>query len=215
MIKSWLLILVLPLLGLCAPAADVAPAPAATLNPKWKFQKLLPSTPDKVLFQNSCDYAVYVQAVSGDPTKTPPPPQEIGGASKWTGDLSPECVGQEKPCGTSLKISRAIDMQVVVQFEFTVNVTTGDAWYDISLINCIKDMNVPNKDATACPGWEAGILATAAEGSSVTCNRMECAPRFQCEENAYFFELDKVAGAHHPVAPCPANRGIAIEICAA
>jgi hypothetical protein len=168
-------------------------------------------TSGKATIINSCKYPVYVSPVFGGSSSSHFPPQElIPVNSSWSQDFQPLPDG-----GVSLKVSNTTSLVNVTQFEYTAKAEgVGEVYYDISFLDCLtvkKNTDARDKnsiDASACPGWYAGVQAVCGSGGEFQCKAEE-----HCFQDAYWTpENDYQPGA--PVYKCKKSGGITFELCA-
>lgn len=63
-----------------------------------------------------------------------------------------------------------------VQFEYSSR--DGILYYDISFVDCAKNLGYRTGDASNCPGWDQGLRIDGQQGFG--CRTMECRAREMC-----------------------------------
>lgn len=84
-------------------------------------------------------------------------------------------------CGLSYKVSLTPNLKGFpdgnhVQFEYTSK--DGILYYDISFVDCARNLGYLSGDALNCPGWRDSIHIDGQQGFG--CRQMDCAAGSMC-----------------------------------
>ncbi|KAI4630311.1 hypothetical protein J4E80_001246 [Alternaria sp. BMP 0032] len=182
--------------------SSVAPSATPSSSPGGPYATL-DSIPNQAIIVNSCDYDVYVSSIGDEELCDNGPGSDcvtISANSMYT-----EAIRTCHKSGISLKVAKAKDMALPMQFEYTVWDDHVKVSYDISYLDCMTK-NGTNFDN--CAGHEKGIQAAAKDGPV-----FQCVANEPCAQQAYVVpEFGYLPDA--PVGGSTIDKGVAFEICA-
>ncbi|KAF2658866.1 hypothetical protein K491DRAFT_713119 [Lophiostoma macrostomum CBS 122681] len=179
-----------------------APAPDTSTD--------LPRTANTVMIKNSCDYDLNLAKVPGGSQVTPAV-EKLPAHGSWSVDFVADTPGGSG-FDTSVKIALGDQKPEgnlsITQFEYNYITATNQVWYDISLVDCTRNVSKDEGGGTHCPGWESGLRVQ----SGKACVAYECAAQEFCPKQVYWFNnYDGKTGA--PNTACDVKEGVTFELC--
>ncbi|KAF1980378.1 hypothetical protein BU23DRAFT_522436 [Bimuria novae-zelandiae CBS 107.79] len=122
-------------------------------------------------------------------------------------------------CGVTYKISKTKELiggDGGNQMQFEYSTKLGEIYFDISFVDCVKNLGYRSGDANNCPAWAEGLrIDGQKEPHSFGCEMLECLPGEMCiydQVGAYYIdEPNPKWGLRDPVKICPSYKA-ALEL---
>ncbi|KAF2114614.1 hypothetical protein BDV96DRAFT_600576 [Lophiotrema nucula] len=109
-------------------------------------------------------------------------------------------------CGVTFKISDSNSIVDGNHLNLEYAIRDGKPWYDISFVNCAKNIAYRSGDASNCPSWHDGIKIDGQRGFNCE-GGAECKPNEMCiydKRGAYYVDYPvQKWGLGEPVHICP------------
>ncbi|KAL1605158.1 hypothetical protein SLS60_004701 [Paraconiothyrium brasiliense] len=109
-------------------------------------------------------------------------------------------------CGVTYKLSKTDSLVGGVggnQVQFEYSTRKGLFYYDLSFVDCAKDIDYRKGNAERCPGWDAGLKIVGKKA----CKEMYCGEGKMCiydGQGAYYIDQPvQKWGLGEPVGTCP------------
>ncbi|KAF2442795.1 hypothetical protein P171DRAFT_495999 [Karstenula rhodostoma CBS 690.94] len=170
-----------------------------------------------IVLVNQCNYDLYIweawEAYQSGPIKVParsPFRKDI--VSQYDLPKNRTCIDN---CGVTYKVSKTQKLiggkgGNQLQFEFATR--AGLIYFDMSFVDCVKDLRYRSGDASNCPSWAEGIRIEGQKPPQQTygCGSLECGPKDMCIHNgdgAYYVDEPKQKwNLQDPVKTCPTYK---------